>query len=234
MKAVQKISVMVSWSGGKDSLLMLQQLQRSEQYEVVGLMTTVEEGSDRVVMHGFPIALIEEQARALGLPLEKIYLPAGAPNSIYEARMAETARQHHERGIDHWAYGDIYLEDIRRYRETLCQRIGMTPLFPLWEQDTHKLAWRFIREKNRAVLIVVDTRVLKPTFLGKFFNPEFLRRLPNWIDPCGERGEFHTFVFASPSFQFPVNVEVHGLESKGVFWVARIRSTGKADSGNDQ
>jgi len=209
---------------------MLRQLQQSEQYKVAGLMTTVEEGTHQVVMHGFPVELIEQQAQSLGLPLEKVYLPARAPNEVYEARMKEVARQHRDRGITHWAFGDIYLEDIRQYREGLCQRIGMTPLFPLWGQDTRSLAWQFIEDKNRAVLIVVDTRVLKPTFLGKFFNSEFLRRLPNWIDPCGERGEFHTFVFSSPSFRFPVEVEVKSLESKGVFWVARIRSRGNSDS----
>ncbi len=212
---------------------MLKQLQQSDRYQVAGLMTTVEEETQQVVMHGFPVALIEQQARSLGLPLEKIYLPTQAPNTVYEAYMEAVARQHRKRGITHWAFGDIYLEDIRQYREALCQRIGMIPVFPLWGQDTRSLAWQFIADNNRAVLIVVDTRVLKPMFLGKFFNAEFLRRLPNWIDPCGERGEFHTFVSSSPSFQFPVEVEVRSLESKGVFWMARIRLRGNADSKKD-
>lgn len=193
-------SVILSWSGGKDSALSLHALQQDDGVEVVGLMTSMTRGYDRVSVHGVRRALLHEQARRIGLPLWEIWLDPECTNQAYEsaflAALNEIARDHPD--VRHVAFGDLFLPDVREYRERLLTGSGFTPLFPLWEHDTALLARRFVREGFAARLVCVDTHQLDGSFAGRDFDERFLSDLPADVDPCGERGEFHTFVFDGP------------------------------------
>lgn len=192
--------ILHSWSGGKDSCLALAELLADATQSVAALLTTVTEGYDRVSMHGVRRALLHQQVDALGLPLHVVSIPQSASNSVYEARMEAAFERFRTHGVTTIAFGDLFLEDIRRYREQWLARTGMTPIFPLWHRDTGELARRFIDQGFKAVLTCVDTRVLDRSFAGRDFDHTLLADLPPTADPCGENGEFHTFVFGGPIF----------------------------------
>jgi uncharacterized protein (TIGR00290 family) len=193
--------IIMGWSGGKDSALALRQIQREDRYEVAALVTTCTEGYDRISMHGVRCSLLERQARELGLPLRKVFISQGASNAEYEARMKEACLEYQAAGITQAAFGDLFLEDIRAYRDRLMASIGMTALYPVWGLDTRALARDFVSDGFSAVLVCIDPRVLAPSFAGRTFDDALLDDLPATIDPCGENGEFHTFVHQGPIFK---------------------------------
>jgi len=198
---------MLSWSGGKDSAWALHLLRQDPSIEVVALLTTINEAFRRVAIHGFREELLDAQAIAAGLPLWKIDLPFPCTNEIYEAKMAVACERMVTEGIDAVAFGDLFLEDIRAYRIARLDGTGLEPLFPVWGIPTDKLAKQMLDGGLRARLTTVDPRHLDPSFAGREFNAELLAALPAGVDPCGERGEFHSFCFAGPMFTQPIPVQ---------------------------
>jgi uncharacterized protein (TIGR00290 family) len=198
--------VIFAWSGGKDSAMALHRLLRDPAFEVAGLLTTVTEGYERISMHGVRCELLHQQAAAIGLPLEEVRIPPQCPNTVYESRMAEAVLRYRERGILRMGFGDIFLRDLRAYREANLTRVGMSALFPLWDVDTRELAARFLANEFRARTACIDPRKLDKSFAGRELDADFFRELPIEVDPCGENGEFHTFVFDGPIFRSPVPV----------------------------
>lgn len=198
--------ILVSWSGGKDSCLTLAEILRHERFSVEALLTTVTEGYDRISMHGVRRALLEQQAAALGIPLEVVFIPQAATNDMYQARMEAAFERYRTAGVTTIAFGDLFLADIRKYREQWLARAGMTPIFPIWLRDTRELARQFIDVGFEAILSCVDTRVLDCAFAGRSFDTALLADFPEGIDPCGENGEFHTFVSEGPIFRRNVPV----------------------------
>jgi uncharacterized protein (TIGR00290 family) len=198
--------VLLSWSGGKDSALALQALSANPEYRVAGLVTAVTRGYDRISIHGVRRELLEAQAASVGLPLHLIHLEPGCSNQDYERAFHEGLRQAGSLtpGCSHLAFGDLFLQDVRTYRERLLEGSGWTPLFPLWEVETAALARRFVDDGFEARLVCVDTTLLDGEFAGRAFDLALLRDLPAAADPCGERGEFHTFVSNGPGFSRPV------------------------------
>jgi uncharacterized protein (TIGR00290 family) len=192
--------VLLSWSGGKDSAWALHLLQPRPEYEVVGLLTTINTHFGRVAMHGFRQELLEHQAEAVGLPLWPVPLPWPCSNEQYEAAMAAACARAVDEGIDAIAFGDLFLEDIRAYREARLAGTGLEPLFPCWQIPTDRLAREMITSGVRAHLVCVDPRQLDGRFAGRIFDEALLNELPPTVDPCGERGEFHTFVSAGTMF----------------------------------
>lgn len=201
--------VVVAWSGGKDSALALQEIRGDPRYRVAALVTTVTAQYDRISMHGVRRTLLRQQAESLGLPLEEVLISPGASNDEYEANMSTALATLRLRisGLDSVVFGDLFLADIRAYRERMLRRIGMRGLFPLWQRDTRALAGEFVRLAYRAVLVCVDAAQLGREFAGREFDAELLRDLPPGVDPCGENGEFHTFVYAGPGLRQPVRHE---------------------------
>jgi uncharacterized protein (TIGR00290 family) len=197
-------NIFLSWSGGKDSARALYEIQKANSYSVAALLSTITEDYDRISMHGVRRALLEQQSEALGLPLKKILIPKDSTNATYESRMRALLEEGLREGIDTVAFGDIFLEDLKQYREKNLAQIGMKGLFPIWKRDTHELASSFIQLGFKATLVCVDTAIVDPSFAGRAFDEELLRDLPPHVDPCGENGEFHTFVYDGPNFQQPV------------------------------
>ena len=196
--------VLLAWSGGKDSALALAALQADPQYEVVALLTTFSEEAQQTQMHRVPAALLQAQADALGLPLHAVHVPLDPANTIYETRMQAALEHFQSQGVNACAFGDLFLEDIRAYRERNLARIGMQAVFPLWELDTPALARRFVDQGFKAIIVSVDTSQLSESFVGRYYDAAFLDALPPGVDPCGENGEFHSFVFDGPIFRQPV------------------------------
>ena len=201
-----KEGILLSWSGGKDSSLALWQMTSGRRYAVIALLTTVTEGYDRVSMHGVRLSLLQAQASSLGIQLEEVWIPKEASNEIYEERMKAALTRYKERGVNRVAFGDLFLRDIRAYREERLAQVGMEGVFPLWGRDTRELADEFIRAGFRAVVCCVDPRKLSGDFCGRDFDAAFLESIPATVDPCGENGEFHTFVFAGPIFRRPIPI----------------------------
>jgi uncharacterized protein (TIGR00290 family) len=199
--------VLLSWSSGKDSAWALHLLQRNPEIEVCGLVTTLNAQFDRVAMHGTRRAVLEAQARAANLPLWIVPLPWPCSNQVYEECMAEVCRRAVAEGVDAFAFGDLFLADIRAYREKQLAGTGLEPLFPVWEIPTASLALEMIAAGLRARITCVDKSQLGAEFAGREFDEQFLRELPPHVDPCGERGEFHTCVYACPSFAAPLSLE---------------------------
>ena len=194
----------MSWSGGKDSTMALYEIRRAGGYQIEGLLTTITRDYDRVCMHGVRTILLEQQAAALGLPLEKIYLDANGSQEAYEAKMRTYLATCRERGIRAVIFGDLFLEDVRHYRERNLAQAGMESVFPLWGQDTRALAERFLHTGFQAIITCVDLQALPRAFVGRRYDHAFLADLPPEADPCGERGEFHSFVYDGPLFRSPV------------------------------
>ncbi len=212
-----KERILLSWSGGKDSCIALYEIQKSKNYEI-SLLTTVTEGYDRISMHGVRRILLELQAESLGLHLSKIYIPKNATNEEYELRMKEALTKHQKEGVNLVAFGDIFLEDLRKYREENLSRIGMKGIFPIWGRDTALLIRRFIDLGFKAVVACVDPRVLDPSFAGRVIDNDFIRQLPAQVDPCGENGEFHSFVFDGPIFREKVKFSVGDVVLRNSFY----------------
>ncbi len=196
----------LSWSSGKDSAWTLHMLRTRGDVEVVGLLTTLNREAGRVAMHAVREELLDVQAATAGLPLIKIFLPHPCSNAAYEEAMRAAIAQARDDGITHMAFGDLFLEDVRRYREKMLAGTGIQPIFPLWGQPTGQLADRMVSAGLRAYLTCVDPKQLSPAFAGRTFDEWLLKDLPDSVDPCGERGEFHTFTHAGPMFKEPVPI----------------------------
>ena len=196
--------VVVSWSSGKDSALALHRLRHREEVTVVGLLTTVNEKRRRVAIHGVREAVLDAQARALGLPVIKVPLPEPCPNAVYEERFTAALEHLKGEGVAAIAFGDIFLTDVRAYRERLLDAVGLAGLFPLWEEETPRLAREMIACGIRARISAVQRDRLDTRFLGRSFDEAFLTDLPAGVDPCGENGEFHSCIEAMPGFRAPL------------------------------
>jgi len=201
----ERSPILLSWSGGKDSSLALYEIQKSGKYEITSLITTVTEEYDRVSMHGLRTILLEQQAESINVPLEKVFISKNASNDEYESKFNEVLSRFKQSGIKEVVFGDLYLEDIKKYREALLEKIGMQCVFPIWKRDTAKLALEFIESGFKAVTVCVDSNVLGEEFAGREFDLQFLNDLPEGIDPCGENGEFHTFTYDGPIFKNPID-----------------------------
>lgn len=229
-----KKKVSISWSGGKDGCYALYKVLQEKELEVVSLHTSFNSELKRVGMHGTPEALIEAQAAAIGIPLQKIYVPADSSNASYEAAMLDFYRQQKEAGIEAIVFGDIFLEDLKAYRDALVARAGLEAIYPLWQQDTHQLLNNFLEAGFKTAICAVDAKFFKPETAGSTLDQHFIANLPLDVDPCGERGEFHTFVYDGPLFRQPVVFEcadlVHKNYSMGTnsdtslgFWFADLK-----------
>ena len=184
--------------------MALHALQSAQSHRVTALLTTVTEEFDRISMHGVRRVLLERQAESIGLPLHAVLIPPQCLNATYEARMKQALNEHLARGVQRVAFGDIFLEDLRVYREQNLAQIGMEALFPIWKRDSRELARDFLRLGFQAITACVDPRVLDSSFAGRVLDESFFADLPPSVDPCGENGEFHTFVFDGPVFQTPI------------------------------
>lgn len=206
-----KTPVVMSWSGGKDSAVALHELIKGSDYEVVALMTSISEEYRRISHHGVREELLEEQAVSIGIPLEKIYLPSGklqpCTNEVYEQIMADAMAKFYARGVRTVAFGDLFLEDLRAWRETSLAKAGMEAVFPIWKRHTTEMAKDVIAMGFKAYLSCVGGNV-GAGFVGRPYDVELLRDLPRSVDPCGEYGEFHSFVYDGPMFRWPVAVKV--------------------------
>ncbi|MGZ3493712.1 MAG: Dph6-related ATP pyrophosphatase [Thermodesulfobacteriota bacterium] len=190
-----------TWSGGKDSALALYELQKGNGYKVVALLTTLTEDYDRISMHGVRSILLGHQANSLCLPIEKVYISKNSPNEEYETKMREILQKYLTAGVSSVVFGDIFLEDLRKHREDSLAKIGMKAIFPIWKRDTVELAHEFIDLGFKAIITCIDSNVLDKAFVGRLYNQQFLSDLPSTVDPCGENGEFHSFVYDGPMFQ---------------------------------
>jgi uncharacterized protein (TIGR00290 family) len=209
--------ILFCWSGGKDSAMALHAVLQQQDMRVAALLTTVTEGYDRISMHGVRRDLLEQQADSIGLPLHEVRIPPQCVNPIYEARMEHALRAHYDQGVRSVAFGDIFLEDLRTYRERNLARIGMTAVFPIWKRDTRELIRDFHSAKFRSIAVCVDPKVLDRSFAGRELDESFFEDLPVGVDPCGENGEFHTFVFDGPIFRTPVPVRTGDLVERDSF-----------------
>lgn len=206
-KSVKK-RVLLSWSSGKDSAWALHALRRQSDVEVVGLLSTINEEFDRVAMHAVRTTLLQQQAESAGLPLRLVRLPFPCSNEVYEERMGAFIATAQADGIEAIAFGDLYLTDVRQYRERMMEGTGIAPLFPLWGQPTTELAREMIAGGLRAQITCLDPRCLPESLAGQEYNRDFLDALPAGVDPCGENGEFHSFAFDGPMFSHPVEFTV--------------------------
>jgi uncharacterized protein (TIGR00290 family) len=200
--------ILLSWSSGKDSAWSLHVLRQNANYEVAGLLTTFNDAAGRVAMHAVRRELVEQQCAATGLPLWAVPLPWPCSNEDYESLMAKTCAKARAEGIEGVAFGDLFLEDVRAYREKQMQGTGLDAIFPLWGLDTEKLAREMIARGVKAKLTCIDTRKLDRSFAGRDYDADFLAALPPGVDPCGERGEFHSFVVAGPMLKEEIKVRV--------------------------
>jgi uncharacterized protein (TIGR00290 family) len=201
---------LLAWSSGKDSAWALHCLRQEAEVEVVGLLTTVNQMHDRVAMHAVRSELLRAQANAVDLPVRTVLIPSPCTNADYESAMAAAMDTAKAEGVTAIAFGDLFLQDVRRYREESLRDTGLAPLFPIWGIPTDVLSRRMVAAGLRARLTCVDPKQLAPSFVGREFDAELLAALPPSVDPCGERGEFHSFAYAGPMFRHPV--EVHGGE----------------------
>ena len=217
-----RTKAVVSWSSGKDSALALHEVRRSGEVEVVGILTTITSEFGRVSMHGVREALLDQQAEALGLRCWKIPIPSPCPNEIYEREMARVLGEVQQLGVTAVVFGDLFLEDLRRYREAKLAEIGMRGIFPLWMRDTAILAREMIELGIRATLTCIDPKKLDRSFAGRSFDAALLGDLPADVDPCGENGEFHTFAWAGPMFSRPIPIVVGEVVERDGFVFADV------------
>jgi uncharacterized protein (TIGR00290 family) len=217
-----KKKLLLSWSSGKDSAWTLHVLRQRDEYEIVGLLTTVNQAFNRVAMHSTRSELLQAQAEAAGLPLIALPLPWPCSNDIYESVMQNACSEAVARGVTVVAFGDLYLEDVRAYREKQLQGTGLTPIFPLWQIPTDKLAQEMIAGGLRARLSCIDPKTLPRSFAGREFDSALLRDLPAGVDPCGENGEFHTFVYAGPMFSAAIPITLGEVVERDGFVFADL------------
>ena len=208
--------VLFSWSGGKDSALALYEISQNQGYEIASLLTTVTEGYNRISMHGVPEALLEQQASSIGLPLSKVFISKNSSNEEYDSKMKEVVQKFQESGVSAVVFGDIFLEDIRKYREGNLAKIGVKGVFPLWKKES--LPQMFIDLGFKAIVTCIDAKVLDKKFAGKMFDKKFLAELPATVDPSGENGEFHSFVFEGPIFQRKIPFKIGEVVERDSFY----------------
>jgi uncharacterized protein (TIGR00290 family) len=220
MEKAPKPKAFVSWSSGKDSAFALHEASRD--FEIAGVLTTVNSAYDRVAMHGVREALLDAQVAALGVPAIKVPIPSPCPNEVYEARMEEACARIKAQGVGHIVFGDLFLEDIRAYRVEKLAPAGIEPVFPLWKRDTAALARQMIASGMVAHITCLDPTKLDRSFAGRVFDETLLRDLPHGIDPCGENGEFHTVVTAGPMFKAPIAVKVGEVVERDGFVFADV------------
>lgn len=197
-----------NWSTGKDSSLALYHILKNKEYNVTQLVTTVNKDYERVSMHGLREALLDAQAERLQLPLQKIYFPAEVSMSSYDATMKKATQKLVANGFRHGIFGDIFLEDLRKYREEKLQEVGITGVFPLWKKDTKTLLKELLALGFKAITVCVNAKLLDESFVGRILDENFINDLPSTVDPCGENGEFHTFVFDGPIFSSPIDFTI--------------------------
>ncbi|HEX7151397.1 MAG TPA: ATP-binding protein [Thermoanaerobaculia bacterium] len=201
------MKTLLSWSSGKDSAWTLHRLRADPRYEVVGLVTTINAAAERVAMHAVRTELLERQADAVGLPLWRVDIPSPCSNEEYEAAMSGLVRRAEREGVRAFAFGDLFLQDVREYRESKLAGTALTPIFPLWGSNTRTLIREMLDGGLRARLTCVDPRVLDARFAGRDLDEALLAELPEGVDPCGERGEFHTFAYDGPMFREPLAIQ---------------------------
>jgi len=217
------MKTLLSWSGGKDSSLALNEISMMDELKIAGLLTTITIDYDRISMHGVRRSLLHQQAVYTGLPLFEVAIPKNATNDVYEREMKATIiKVKNELGISTVAFGDLFLEDIREYREKLLSQLGLNCLFPLWRRDTRELAEYFITSGFKAVLCTVDPKKLDPSFCSREFDRFFLSEIPENVDPCGENGEFHTFVYNGPIFEKPIGIKRGEVVEREGFYFADL------------
>ena len=192
--------LVVSWSGGKDSTLALNEILNNSDYEVHTLITTVTEGYDRISIHGVRNERLEKQVQSIGLPLHKVSIPKDSKNEQYESALKKVLLKFKNQGINEIVFGDIFLEDVKKYRDELLDRLDMKGVYPIWKKDSKQLASKFIELGFKAVTTCIDSQQIDKKFVGREYDSEFLNDLPGTADPCGENGEFHTFVYDGPLF----------------------------------
>jgi uncharacterized protein (TIGR00290 family) len=217
-----RLRAWLAWSSGKDSAWALHTIRQQKEFEIVALLTTVNSMYQRVAMHAVRESLLDLQGAAAGLPLVKVPIPSPCSNEIYEQSMAAAMARARAEDVRHVVFGDLFLEDIRAYRERQLQACGMTPLFPLWRRDTRQLAGEMLAGGLSAYLSCVDPRKLNRSFAGRRFDAALLRALPANVDPCGENGEFHTFACGGPMFETPISVEVGDIVDRDGFVFADL------------
>jgi uncharacterized protein (TIGR00290 family) len=227
------LKVVLAWSSGKDSAWALHVLRRDPALTVVGLLTTVNAAHDRVAMHAVRRRLLEAQARAAGLPVHVVEIPDPCPNETYQAAMGASVATLRADSVQAMAFGDLFLEDVRRYRETQLAGTGLTPVFPLWGRPTRALAEEMIEGGLQARLTCVDPRVLPAAFAGRAFDRALLADLPPSVDPCGENGEFHSFAWDGPMFRRPVPVTAGVVVERGGFVFADLLPEGEDDGSQE-
>jgi len=208
----------MSWSGGKDSCLALYEIQKSTDYRVAALLTTVTRDYGVISMHGVRRVLLEKQAHSLGLPLHQVLITKGASNQEYETNLIEVVSAYRDQRIDSIVFGDLFLEDIKTYRDQFLARHDLLGIYPVWKRDTTEFIHEFIELGFKAVLTCVDSKALDQSFAGRIIDHDFLASLPAKVDPCGENGEFHTFVYDGPNFARPVEFSVGETVSRDGFW----------------
>jgi uncharacterized protein (TIGR00290 family) len=208
---------MLSWSSGKDSAWALQVLRQNPDIRVDGLFSTINEAFDRVAMHAVRVALLQMQADSIGLPIHLIPIPYPCSNAEYAEIMDEFVDREKERGVECFAFGDLFLDDIREYRESSLSGTGIEPIFPIWGMDTHALSTNMLESGLRAQITCVDPRQLAPEFSGREYDKRFLTEIPPGVDPCGENGEFHSFAFDGPMFGHRINIKVGETTSRDNF-----------------
>ncbi|MFA0781693.1 Dph6-related ATP pyrophosphatase [Fervidibacter sacchari] len=209
--------VVMAWSGGKDSAMALARVFANDDFEVVGLLTTISMPYDRVTMHGVRRSLVQRQAERIGLPLHIVWLPPEPSNEVYDNLMGEAMLKLKAKGVEGVIFGDIYLSDVRAYREARLSEVGLVAIFPLWGEPTDKLVHKFLSEGYSAIVSCVDTKVLPADFCGRWLDESFFASLPDSVDPCGENGEFHSFVTSAPFFSAPIKVRVGEKVQRGQF-----------------
>jgi uncharacterized protein (TIGR00290 family) len=216
----------MSWSGGKDSALALTEIQNCGRYEIAALLTTVTKDYDRISMHGVRRSLLKQQAESLGLRLEEVFITKNASNEEYESSMRDVLSKYRESGINAVVIGDIFLEDVRKYREQKLRLLDMHGIFPIWAVETRELIARFIRAGIKAITTCVDTKVLGKDFVGRELNQAFLAELPDGVDPCGENGEYHSFVYDGPIFsrRIPITIGEKVLREDRYYFCDLIES----------
>lgn len=217
-----KAKVLLSWSSGKDSAWALHVLRADPRVELVGLLTSVNQTVSRVAMHAVREGLLEAQAAALGLPLTKVYIPQPCSNAEYEASMGAAVADARQAGVTHMAFGDLFLEDIRAYREEKLAGSGIEPLFPIWGRPTAELSREMVDAGLRAVVTCVDPKQLDASFAGRIYDSSLLDDLPDGVDPCGERGEMHSFAYAGPMFAEPLRVTTGEIVERDGFVYADV------------
>ncbi|NQY68624.1 MAG: diphthine--ammonia ligase [Flavobacteriales bacterium] len=203
-----KPKALFNWSGGKDSTFCLHQLMQSEEFEITTLLTSVNTHFDRISMHGVRVDLLEKQAASIGLPLRKLELPESPNMQEYEELMTVALKEIMKDGVTHSIFGDIFLEDLKEYREKQLAKIGLEAVFPIWKRPTVKLVREFIDLGYKSVIVCHNSKYMDESFSGRLIDYDFLKDLPEVVDPCGENGEFHSFVYDGPIFKEPINFEI--------------------------